>query len=232
MRVLNSFSAVIFLICLSLTIMALSPSPGKKSYEKADFIDLGTLSPDIVVALNFYQKDNIFHSRIYPCNRALMRGALANKLLKVSQDIKKDGYRLKIWAAFRPLSVQTKMYEKYNNPLWISHPSRGKKTHTRGVAVDCTLIDENGNELDMPTKYLEFDKFAQMKSNSKDVTPVQKKNRDYLLKVMKKHGLDNYPGEWWHFQLPRWAAYHIVTQDIHAYEMDKDHILRKDLYKK
>ncbi len=222
---------IVNLIFLLIFMLNLSCIAGKIKYKKADLVNIKAICPDIIVKLNFYNPNNILGKRIYPKNVAYVRGELADKLIKISSYLKKKGYRLKIWEAYRPYSVQKMMYEKFKNSNWISNPKYGKKTHNRGTAIDCTITDLNGKELEMPTKYLDFKNHDKMRSNSKNISEKAKKNRDFLIKTMKKFGLENYKGEWWHFQLKDWYKYRIITKDMQIFYINKDVIPRKELYK-
>ena len=102
------------------------------------------------------------------------------------------------------------------NPNWVSDPyqSSGKKTHVRAVAVDCTLIDAQGNELAMPTPYLDFKNGAKkMKHNYLLLSDEVLANRKLLRQTMQKHGMEFYSGEWWHYQDKEWSKYPILTME-------------------
>ena len=66
----------------------------------------------------------------------------------------------------RKLSVigQKFMFEKFaHDPLYegfVSDPKTGSTPHCRGVAIDLTLVDESGKELDMGTDFDEFSELA------------------------------------------------------------------------
>ncbi len=224
--------SALFILIIGICAGAFSKSHMNNfAYKNADIVNLQKVCPDVIVALEFARKDNVLGEQIYPDNVALVRGELADKIRDICEYLKQYDLRLKIWAAYRPLSVQGKMYEKYSNPNWISHPSQGRRTHTRGVAIDCTLVDAQGNELQMPTGYLDFDNHVKMASSYPDLPAEIKNNRDFLITTMEKFGLQNYAGEWWHFELPNWSAYWIITKDMEIYDMNKDVIPREDLYK-
>lgn len=234
-QISTEYCFVLILLCFCTTLFAdcsmKTPEYVQIEYQNADMVNLQKVCPNIVVDLEFAREDNVLGKQIYPRNDALVRGEMADKLKDVCRYLEQYNLRLKIWAAYRPLTVQGKLYEKYSNPNWISHPDQGRRTHTRGVAIDCTLVDDEGQELDMPTKFLDFDNHEKMASSYPDLPENIKKNRDFLLHTMEKFGLQNYAGEWWHFELPNWSAYWIITKDMEIYEMDKDVIPREDLYK-
>jgi len=219
------------IVILMITLLNSGEKPEALEYSNADLVNLEKVCPDIIVDLVLAREDNPLGEKLYPRNVALVRGELADKLKNICEYLKQYDLQLKIWAAYRPLSVQKKMYEKYSNPNWISHPSQGRRTHTRGVAIDCTLVDADGNPLSMPTDFLDFENHERMASHYPDLPEEIEKNRDFLIETMESFGLQNFAGEWWHFELPDWAAYWIITKDIEIYDMDKDVIPREELYK-
>ena len=151
--------------------------------------------------------------------------------LRVAQeklDSLKSGYRLKIFDAYRPISVQKFMIlydtnrlslEMFNTAFKelsnenslevqkkVSHfwspigedADLNPPPHSTGGAVDLTIVDEKGIELDMGTKIDELVDAAE--SNyyiGKDIS--FEKNRELLLEVMSYAGFTQLPTEWWHF---------------------------------
>jgi zinc D-Ala-D-Ala dipeptidase len=108
------------------------------------------------------------------------------------------GYRLKIFDAYRPAEAQFVLWEHTPDPNFLAHPERGSP-HSRGVAVDVTLVDAHGDELDMGTA---FDAFVhQSHHGAKGVSPEAARNRLLLLGIMTSAGFDFYRNEWWHYQL-------------------------------
>jgi len=69
--------------------------------------------------------------------------------------------------------------------------------HSRGLTVDLTLTDRDGNPLDMGG---EFDWFSKISSHDyQDLTLQQKENRQLLREGMLAAGFDDYVEEWWHY---------------------------------
>ncbi len=155
------------------------------------------------------------------------RRTVAQQLAKIATEISPD--RIKVFDAFRPIDVQQRWFEdvyngiKKENPTWqheqlynaaivcIFPPSSDRRMpplHSTGGAIDLTLTDSNGRELDMGTIYSEFDN-PKMHTNSREISPSQRSNRVELLQLMGKCGFVNYPGEWWHFSFGDrdWVAY-------------------------
>lgn len=124
----------------------------------------------------------------------------AEKLLIAARDIAEtQGYRLRIYDAFRPSESQWKMWKHTPDPDFLADPKRGSP-HSRGVAVDLTLINQaSGAALDMGTS---FDAFTPKSHHGNTlVSPLAQKNRLLLMGIMTTAGWDFFRNEWWHYQL-------------------------------
>jgi zinc D-Ala-D-Ala dipeptidase len=108
------------------------------------------------------------------------------------------GLRLRIYDAFRPTEAQWKMWNHTPDPEFLADPRRGSP-HSRGVAVDVTLLSRDGAALDMGTP---FDSFRpQSHHAAMDIPAEAQRNRFLLLGLMSAAGWDFYRNEWWHYQL-------------------------------
>jgi len=108
------------------------------------------------------------------------------------------GLRLKIFDAFRPVEAQWALWRHTPDADFVADPRLGS-THGRGAAVDLTLTDETGADLDMGTG---FDDFSPRAHHGRtDVSPEAQRNRALLLGLMTAAGWDFYGKEWWHYQL-------------------------------
>ncbi len=168
-----------------------------RTMVESNLVDILSLDSDIVVDLRYATKDNFMNYQAYPDNsRALLRRETAIKLIRACEIFKDDGYTLKIWDAYRPLSVQRIMWQHSPLPGYVADPDRGSN-HNRGAAVDVTLLDEEGKELEMPSGFDDFtDKAARDYGN---LTSEAKKNMDYMTQVMVNCGFKTIRTEWWHF---------------------------------
>ncbi len=108
------------------------------------------------------------------------------------------GLRLKIHDAYRPAEAQWALWAHSPDPRFLSDPRRGSP-HSRGVALDVTLVDGDGRELDMGTAIDAFTPLAYHASMR--VSEAAQRNRFLLLGLMTAAGWDNYRNEWWHYQL-------------------------------
>ena len=109
------------------------------------------------------------------------------------------GFRLKILDAFRPQQAQEALWAVAPNPDYIADPKKGSN-HTRGVAIDLTLVDADGQALDMGTP---VDTMHPASHHFHVDHPAHiQVNRMRLLTVMLEAGFVHHPREWWHYQLP------------------------------
>jgi D-alanyl-D-alanine dipeptidase len=172
-------------------------SPGfLLSQQPGDLVDITELDSTIVVELKYATADNFLEDTLYSANICLLRRAVADRLVMVHHSLRSIGLGLKIWDGYRPLSVQKKMWEKLPDPRYVANPQRGSN-HNRGAAVDVTLVDREGNELEMPTDFDDFSRKAG--SRYSYVSESAKRNRTILQDAMRAQGFLTISSEWWHF---------------------------------
>ncbi len=153
--------------------------------------------PDILTELKYSTDHNFTGQVIYDFQDVYLRYGTVKKLRDAQAAFAELGLRLKIWDGFRPVSAQFALWEACPDDNFVANPNLGYSNHTRGNAVDVTLVDETGRELEMPT---EFDNFsAKADRDYSDCTDTQRENAMLLQEVMEKNGFSGYFGEWWHF---------------------------------
>jgi zinc D-Ala-D-Ala dipeptidase len=178
----------------------LKPIPVLKSPKTIDsitkeFVEIDFKTLGIINKMTYATDSNFLHQKVYPCARAFLRVEPYIALIKANEIARKKGIKLVLFDAYRPISIQRKMYELVNNPDYVAHPDKGSK-HNRGCAVDISLADING-ALDMGT---EFDDFSEKATyNSKSISTKSIANRKILRKIMINAGFVPYEKEWWHF---------------------------------
>ncbi|MEW6573785.1 MAG: M15 family metallopeptidase [Bacillota bacterium] len=180
------------------------------SREPEDFVDLGEYVPELEVELVYYTEHNFTGRKLYDDPRAYLRRGTAEKLKKVLAEVAQRGYRLKIWDAYRPPRVQFEMWAVAPDSRYLVNPHKGYSPHSRGCAVDVTLIDSSGRELDMPSGFDEFSPKADR--DYSDVTPTRAANSRYLEEVMVRHGFISIRSEWWHFVDSEKEKYGVVEE--------------------
>lgn len=139
--------------------------------------------------------------------------------LVAAQDRLPDGLSLLIVEGYRPLNLQTQYFERYAQGLRTAHPQWTAQEvrdaasryvsppeiapHSAGAAVDLTLVDTAGRELDMGTAINANpeDSNGACFTAATNITAAAKANRAILTSAMAAAGLQNYAFEWWHFSL-------------------------------
>lgn len=157
-----------------------------------------------------YATDNNFTGKpLYKNPKCFLFEEAADKLQQAIDLAKLHKLRFKVFDAFRPLETQKAMWADYPDPSFISNPDTGSIPHCRGVAVDLTLIDALGKELDMGTG---FDAFLPESHHGNTGISLQaQKNRYLLMGIMTTAGWDFYRNEWWHYQLFSPREYTVYT---------------------
>jgi len=175
-------------------------------YAYAGLIELKQADPSFIIDLKNATSDNITGRIQYEYDFCLIHVDAAKLLIKAQKLAMADGYRIKVWDAYRPQSVQTAMNACLPDDQKKFVPALSDYSqHCRGIAVDITLVDENGVELDMPTGYCDFTDAAY--SDYDGATETQTQNREYLKRIMAKAGFKVLSKEWWHYYLPSYKEY-------------------------
>ena len=179
------------------------------SLERKDWVELKTLAPSIYYDIKYASNENFVHKAVYPCSKCFLRPEVAKALTKAQSDLQKKGYSLIIYDCYRPLIIQRKLWKMKPDPMYVANPEKGSM-HNRGLAVDLSIVDKNGNELDMGTLYDSFSKKAH--SDYQQLSDTVLKNRKLLYEVMHKYKMEPIRTEWWHFSyrgkkypLARWV---------------------------
>lgn len=165
--------------------------------QQSDFVRLKDLSADFVYELKYATPDNFLKQAVYDCGECYLRKSTAEALVKANEAFKQLGYRIKLFDCYRPLSVQKKMWKILPGTHYVANPAKGSK-HNRGAAVDLTLVDAQGKELNMGTPFDFFGKEAHhtYTQHSKEVL----ENRKLLKETLDKFNFKSIYSEWWHYE--------------------------------
>ena len=170
----------------------------KESITDTTFVNLKDYSTDFVYDMKYATSDNFLKAKVYDCAECFLRLKTVTALVKANNELMKQGLRIKLFDCYRPLDIQKKMWEIVSNPQYVADPAKGS-IHNRGGAVDITLVDKNGNELDMGTA---FDFFGVEASHGYTKLPQKvKDNRQLLKKIMTAMDFNSFESEWWHYNL-------------------------------
>lgn len=158
--------------------------------------------PNILLDIVYATKNNFMGEVLYTQPRCFLHKNVLQALLNVADDLVKMGLGIKVFDGYRPIAVQKMMWDKIQDERFVANPYKMKGRHTRGTAVDLTLIDKKGNELQMPTPLDSFEDRAH--SDYPDLPSPILQNRFLLRKMMEKHGFTHLPTEWWHYDIKGW----------------------------
>ena len=177
-------------------------------------VDVATLPQPPKLDVRYATTANFTHQRLYPRAKVFLHRDAARAIAAVQADLARQGLGLKVFDGYRPLSVQQRMWDLIRDERYVSNPAVNRGRHTRGTAVDGTLVDAKGRELPMGTGYDDFSEKAH--TNFAALPESVKRNRARLAAVMTRHGFEAYPFEWWHFDLKGWKRYPVLDVGIDA----------------
>lgn len=171
--------------------------------RKGNLVKLTELSTEFIIDLKYATEDNFTGVKVYQSEECWLDEHTAQILLKANELFKKDGFKMKIWDAYRPIRAQKRFWEIMPNDDFIARPPDMSKiktfrpTHMNGMCVDVTLTDMDGDELEMPSPFDTMDERAAL--NYPNHSESGRKNGEYLKKIMESVGFLAYECEWWHF---------------------------------
>lgn len=181
------------------------------------FVYIADVIPDPVFDIRYATAYNFVGTRIdgYRAPKPVLTKEAAAALAQAAEDLRKQGYRILIYDAYRPQKAVTHFVR------WIHDPKApGEKAffpkltkddllkggyidarsgHSRGSVIDLTLARKDGAPLDMGGTFDLFDEVSH--PDSKQITPEQRRNRMILKSAMENAGFVQLDTEWWHFRL-------------------------------
>lgn len=179
-------------------VQSIAPLDSLNSLPDTTFVRLRDFSLDFAYDLRYATTNNFLKAKVYNCAECYTRVKTAKALIAANKEFLAKGYRIKFFDCYRPNSVQYKMWELVPNPQYVANPVKGS-IHNKGGAVDITLEDSNGEELDMGTDFDFFGKRAY--HDNLDLPKEVLTNRKLLKNTMEKHGFWSIRTEWWHYNL-------------------------------
>lgn len=192
----------------------------EKKFIRNSLIDIQTLSSGIKVSLAYASENNFTGINLYgSLNKCYLPGSVAMKLAAAQDSLQAifPGFSLLVLDATRPQSIQQMMWDSCKvhvavRAKYLARPVY-KSMHNYGAAIDLTIVDDSGKELDMGTPFDFFDELAEPRLefvflNQGKLSLKQVENRKLLRKVMTCAGFIPISNEWWHFEAGsrRWAT--------------------------
>jgi D-alanyl-D-alanine dipeptidase len=192
-----------------------SPSPAIKTLDDVftynGLVDIEELDPRIGIDCRYATANNFASMVFHPFSLALMQKEVAEMFMKAQDLAWEQGYRLRVYDAYRPLLVQRQMFEATTTGpgIFVAAPTKSAR-HCMGMAIDCGLSAMDGTEIAMPAPYNEFSEkgYAYYTGGSPEETAHLK----LLQSIMTEVGFIIYNMEWWHFTAPNTKG--LVAMDM------------------
>jgi D-alanyl-D-alanine dipeptidase len=164
-------------------------------------VDIQTVDPTIVVELRYAGNNNLLKHPLYPQGmRARARPEVAEALAKAQITLRRYQYGLKIWDAYRPKDVQTKLWQASRNSDYVANPEVGVGSlHSWGIAVDATLVDSWNRPVSMPSDFDDFTPAAMWRYTGRSFEVLG--HVRLLQWAMHRAGFWGMRTEWWHFTI-------------------------------
>lgn len=169
---------------------------------------------DVELSLYYSTPNNLTGKPIYSRASAFLHPEATKVLVRAIEQVRALNLKIVIWDAFRPLEGQQKLWEALPNERYVSSPTKGPRTHCRGVALDVTLRDMGNNAL--LVMGTDFDHMGiESHLGCTTISQEAQRNRLLLAGIMHTAGFVCYTYEWWHYQLPFHENYPVLS-DVDA----------------
>jgi len=170
-------------------------------------VDISLPGFDVEIGIAYATANNFTGAPVYVRAGAYLHPDAAAALAEAIRLAAVLGLRFRIFDALRPTEAQWALWAHTPDPEFLADPRLGSP-HSRGVAVDLTLIDSEGEDLDMGTG---FDAFTPLSHHGNpDIGGDAQRNRHLLMGIMTTAGWDFYRNEWWHYQLFNARDYDLI----------------------
>lgn len=176
----------------------------------ARLINIEADNQNLEIDLKYATSDNLAGAPVYAWHGAYLHPDAVERLECACHLAKALGLKYRIYDAFRPREAHDYLWSVNPDPEFVADPAHGS-AHSRGVAVDLTLLDAAGQVLDMGTAFDAFDKASHHADTS--ISETAQRNRFLLLGIMTAAGWSHNPNEWWHYQLPNARQYPLMTDE-------------------
>ena len=176
----------------------------------ADFRRLDSI-PGIEIDLRYAGLRNFVGRNLYRgLDCAWLHQLAASGLQQATALLEREapGHRLRVLDALRPHRVQIELWDFLDGTglrEYVADPARGS-IHSFGMALDATIVDAQGRELDMGTGFDEMTELSHPKLEAHHLasgvlTPQQVQHRALLRQVLRHAGFNGIDNEWWHFDM-------------------------------
>jgi len=166
------------------------------------------------VSLRYATDNNFMKKNVYgDFHQCFLHRIAADKFHEAARELQqeKPGWKFLVFDCLRPRSIQEKLFEVVKGTAqqpYVADPKTGS-IHNYGFAIDLSLEDERGREVEMGTGFDDFTSLArpdreQPNLDAGKLTPEQLQHRLLLRRIMTHAGFVQLPIEWWHYDaLPK-----------------------------
>ena len=204
---------VSILFLLGFASLAFSQGPPKETgnFRQPDLVELIKLDPTIRLDIRYATPNNFLGQPVYKQKRAFLQRPAAEALVRVNQNLRKQGFGLVVFDGYRPWAVTKKFWDATpeDKKIFVADPSKGSR-HNRGCAVDLSMFElATGKLVQMPGEYDEMTERSHI--NYECASPETKRVRGILKTAMEAEGFAVYEPEWWHYDFKDWKEYPILN---------------------
>ena len=197
----------------------------EKKLVSHSLVNISELDKSIIINIKYSTENNFLKKNLYgDLKKCYLQKDNAEKLVKAQKLLKEKYpfYSLVVFDGVRPLSIQKMMWDELkgvpekNKWKYVSDPEVGS-LHNYGCAVDVSIVNEEGWEMDMGTPYDYFGELGHpiaepIMLDEGKLTWRQFENRKLLREVMFASGFTGITTEWWHFN---GSSLHIAGEKYH-----------------
>jgi D-alanyl-D-alanine dipeptidase len=205
----NNYFRILGIISL---LASVPDTHAQKAMVDTSFVNMKTYASQFAFDMRYATTNNFLKEKVYPCDNCLVRAEVAKALVKAGALLQPRGYKIKFYDCFRPVDVQKKMWTIMPDSRYVANPNKSGSIHNRGAAVDITLVDSAGKELDMGTA---FDHFGQEAHHAyTNLSQEVLSNRKLLKTIMEQSGFTAQSTEWWHYNFKERSRYAISNEKL------------------
>jgi len=216
---MKKFNVVLLAFVLFTFTYGCSQQSVRQDDGRDGFVYVHDVIPDVVLDVRYHSNDNFMGTVVdgYHRDVILISKPAAAALSRVQEDLRRQGFGLKIFDGYRPQKAVNHFVRWSENPadrltkqtyypdlpkdrlFELGYIAR-KSGHTRGSTLDLTVVNlASGDELDMGSPWDFFGEVSHHDSPLVDSTATA--NRELLRQAMVRHGFLPYANEWWHYTL-------------------------------
>lgn len=206
--------AIIFILLFAPLLFGQGPPKEAGTFRQPDLAELTKLDPTIRLDIRYASKNNFLGQPVYKQKRAFLQRPAAEALVRVNQNLRRQGYGLIVFDGYRPWSVTKKFWDATpeDKKIFVADPSKGSR-HNRGCAVDLSMFElATGKVVQMPSEYDEMTERSHI--NYECASPETKRVRTILRTAMEAEGFAVYEPEWWHYDFKDWKEYPILNVEF------------------